>query len=1016
MILVKKSGSNDFLSSSALDYYNRFAKNRGIERYFRSSKISRSNRASSDTSLNEKNEFSETQNISSEFAKSLNNINISDCELKGKADESTLGFETLSSSDEKSFEYKEEKAIQKIKHVKRNKPMPTQHSVKESSTMTDTQSDKHVNLNLQSKIEIILPPQPMPIPPIATKLLNSETNQNQPMPVTSSYTEPPQIPQLFALPKILYCAETQTSDNVSEMVDEPIKPNVKLNVDVSRQDDLDASPNESVTSKEQRLEWDSLADVGYNPFLICDKSGLSSTERKAIKSYMSKRGLTSTDNIIVLKNSPGKQNEIPKSKKRQESRRSLPYNDNWMEIYTKYKDKYSTDVNKTLSKPFKPDAQSTPLDQQSLRFAEKSAQTSLINLLCKSVQVQTATQQKEGSNISVGITLPETFEKLPVESLGEDTNNTDFSLETGSFVFMTGSPKKSKTNSCISIPTCSNEVPEVGNKFETKTVEGDSLQSVKSQIKVKAISTNSLHNGSSTNESSTFEDKGKTSFEEELKMAVALMNSVVESKSMHNDMKKSLINKLVQKIIGLKISSQNFIEEDSKLREKLSSSNSNTFATSTDGKKHDPTPKGTTEKSSSSANSEQSERIPPTAKSQTSSKASKTNSDHPVSYESSSTLNKKELVEDFVMQTLKPMTHSEVDYENHKNKSHTSSLSSGNYASKECSSTISDNQEKMSKKAEKLISIEKEIDRLLKVKELMQFDLRKRKSKEKIYENVNACLTNSHKRSPQKKERFRLCTPTTLDQNLSNDLEKRKEKFMEYYENKRGKLYEFTGQSEVIYTKPYETKQSSNSELKTVVLSEKYKSRFRKSTSISSSDVTHPYDTLKLPNQNSNAVETQTTDSLKRIAPYFESKTRIVKDGQKTQIVYKTKHNKQIQTSCLEPLAYSIVFENTGTREPKNTLNKNYQTEKEIREKETEDPQIDTRTLKEHLNDNRPVIFQTMNQRNECIRELRRLRKLRNEQRKKLLLLTSETSLKEKIRAMPPSPLGTFSRGFLILF
>lgn len=1051
-ILVKKTGSNEFLSSSALDYYNRFAKNRGIEKYFRNSKMLRTNRASSDSSLNEKPEYSETQNIDSQFAKSLNNLKISDCGMEDKSHETIFKSDATSFSEEKTDTSKEEVVVKKVKSTKQEKCIvPKFHSVK--STMTDVQpsSDKNVNLNLQSKIEITLPPQlqqPMDIPPIITK-------QEQP---TQGYALPPNVPQFYPLPKIFYCAETQTTSvSEVEVSDEPIKPNMKLSV--AKPDDLESSPNESVTSREQRLEWDSLGDIGYNPFLICDKSALSSTERKAIKSYLLKRGLNSTENIIVFKNSPGKQDESPKSKKRPERRRSLTYNDNWMEVYTKYKDKYSMVAPTTESKPFKPDAQSTPLDQQNVRFVEKSAQTSLINLLCKSIQVETESQTKDYSNPSSDVILPESFAKVPVESVGEDTNQTDFSIETGSFVFITGSPKKSKGDSINSSPKRSSE-RDTGavkklNPKKKRSLAGvfESQSSLKeSTLQSMAGPTDSSQRSSSTNES-TFKDKQQTSFDEELKMAIALMSSVVESKTMHNEMKKSLINKLMQRIVGLKISSQeqskavlSHENTNTEVKDKSSSASSIPSDISGNNERHAPSAKETTEESSSSNKSEKSDKIASTIKSQPLSKDSDTESNPQKTYscEKGSTLAK---IDDFVKQTLKPMTHSEVDYENHKVSSHISS-SSGKYASKESSSTVSDNQDSMSKKVGQLLNIEKEIERLIKMKELMQFDLNNRKvSTEKIYENVNDvrlviqnCDTNSRSskngRLERKTERSRLCTPTTLEQNLPSDLLQRKEKFVELYENQRGKLYEVTGPSEVIYTKPYGTKETIHSEPKTVVTTEKYGRRSRHSTSIASSDVlssrsislpmgntitntsTHQYDIERLPNQYTNAVETQTTDSLKRILPFFENKPRIIKNAQRTQIVDKTKFNKQIQTNCPQPIAYSIVFDNNkNAKERTNERNHGKysgtkQSEKETRKKiEDDDDFVDTRTLKEHLNDNRPKVRHTMDRRNECIKELRILRQLRNEQRKKLLLLTSESSLKEKIRHLPPSPLGKLLHG-----
>lgn len=996
---MKKTGSNEFLSHAALDYYNR-NRDRGLEKYFlKSNKGLKHHRASSDSSICEKNASNE--NISLDFAKSLGNLKISDCEVDKSHETSQKSIQTNISDNETSYE---EVAPRKRVFVKSN--VPECHEVKEISTMTDpttTTSDRQVNLNLQSKIEIIMPPQQQPVKITSSpKVIESETEKKCEISkeiLNESAPNPPQVPEILPPTKILYSTETQT------VADEepPIKPDVKPSEDVVKPDDFESSPNESVTSREQRLEWDSLADVGYNPFQICDKSALTSTEKRALKSYLSRKGLTSSENIIVFKNTPEKQ-EIH-SHRRPERRRSLNYNENWLEVYTKYKDKYAGEPPKTIQKSFKPDAQSTPLDQQFTQFVEKSAQTSLINLLCKSIQVEPEIYQKKESETQSEVVVPESLPEISVKNFGDDTNQTDFSLETGSFVFVAGSPEKKsslKTETQRKSPK-KHKKRSLTGAFESQLSSCLSVQessNIQTTAQTSNFSSNFSKRTSQTSSSSESTEKKVTSFDEELKMAFALMNSVVESKTMHNEMKKSLINKILQRIINLKISTSQGDEISYKNVTQVNSkekSSSVSSIQSSDTSRHVSSTKETIDDSDKFASTVKSQETRVTEKSSSSNDES----------------SRKRTIDEFVKETLKPMTHSEIDFQNHK-----ASSSSGNY--------VSDHEPEkgsMSKKIEKLFNIEKEIERLTRMRESMKFNMKKKRENAKIYENIESLkehrttsrvnsATESHK-STKKNERSRLCTPTS-EPNLTRELLQRKEKFVELYENQCGKLYEHPGPSEVIYTKPYGTRESVET-TKTVILSRNTRTRSSHATSIASSDIlssrsisvpmgntvtntsTHQYDIERITQNHVNGVETQTTDSLKRILPIFENK--VIKTSQKTQIVDKTKLNKQIQTTCPDPVAYSIVFDDDYDKKPKKCT--------EIKKKSSDDDDYtDTRTLKEHLNEKRPQIRQTMDERNECIKELRRLRQLRNEQRKKLLLLTSETSLREKIRNLPPSPLG----------
>uniref|UniRef100_A0A336MMV5 CSON003100 protein n=1 Tax=Culicoides sonorensis TaxID=179676 RepID=A0A336MMV5_CULSO len=975
---MKKTGSNEYLSSATIDYYNRFGSNRSFKKFLRIPKTLQSNKSCSDSSINEKCEFQEPE---ADFSRSLNNLKIIKQKYaKRSPHESKVTFEPALNSDDES-EVSEYKELVKVKSSKKDEASQDNEK-KESCTMTDLPFDnKKVNLNIQSTIEIKLPEQ-------QTKQLMKNNNEEPDVKEALAKN-----PVQFYLPtaKILYCAETQTPQKPETLQNEEfITPKLKAIESTSRIDDSQTSPNESVTSKGQRLEWDSLADVGYNQVFNSDQAGSQNTVTKTIKTILERKDLLSDEKIVSLKTPIT--DKLPKCEKQTGRRRSLNFNENWLEVYTKYKNKYSD------SKNFCPDAQSTPMEQIEARFTERCVQTSIKDFESKSIQVESLDEE-------------ENLKKPAMISLTENPSNIDNTLDSGSFVYIAGSPTKEKIKSHQTSPSkVSTENLVDGNQCKSKTQRSLTnifeSSSISKQHTSEVNSTVSSRNNSSSTESSSKDEK-TTMLDEELKMAFTLMNSVLESKTMSNQMKKSLVNKIMQRIIELKISDQDSQKIDDSARENSkenSNSTSNTMEKSNESHSHKETTissESNTYATSTNTARSKSNSIETSRKS-----VSIANSDDSTKSQKTDKI-KQILVDNFVKDQLKPMTHSEVDYENHKH-----SLKSKSNATE--TSTLKSDQPVIKKKVKQLFHIEKEIERLLKLKEKMQIELNNKPMEpEKIYENIEDLrkLMRKNSETSEKNERARLCTPSS-DKNLTNELLHRKEEFVGLYENQRGKLYESGDPTDIVYTRPYSNRMVSDSKDKPGSISDKFRIRSRP-TSISSSEVlssrsisvpigntitntsTHQYDMQILSNKFSKAIETQTTDSLKRGMPIFYTK---VKDSQKTVIYDKTKQSKQIQTSWPEAIAYSITFEESN--KTKYSANKN-------ENKNENDPPLEkVRTLTEYLNEKQPRTLKAMHQRNECIKELRRLRQLRNDQRQKLLLLTSESSLKEKIKNLPPPPLA----------
>lgn len=1063
---MKKASSNEFLSSAAADYYLRFGKSRGIEKYFRKScnrhADCHKNKTCSDSSLQSLSDNLDNPCCTVDgIAKSLENLNLA---------KSYIDFEALSSKPS----VKQITKDSEIRLDKSEEPSTTDQSIQTTSKKNSQKKifpneKKNINVNLESKIEIRLPE---PVQSVASNIQDSGNNIKYPafilssqLPSSSSFIQHPQT-------KIMYSTDTQTSIpevNVYEFeaIEEPIKPVI---IHPERNDNIvinkDVSPASSIASKEQqKLEWDPAADVGYDTLQIYNSSELTNSERKALKEYLFQKGIEMDSGFLVLKNKPDKQNNIliVKSKNKQtvseESQEN--YKENWKQIYSKYKKKYQ-ELNSQNLANFNPFAQSTPIEEpDKVCLVEKSAQTSHLDLSSKYVQVDNIDNNQIIESINNHDLSKKESHSLASskQNYKEDetalSNNEGFTLDTESFVYVTKTSLEQKPDS----------------SYRSSSRHRRSLMSEYSSTQ-KTKSTNSKH---------------ENCFEEEMRMAVALINSVLESKTMHTDLKKSLVSKVMQKIVNLKLSNTKLgPSTDNKLIDSSSTTSKDTtmhpnrrvdsFSSSdalTSSNKDTSSDKTFCKAPLSNISNriqkcEVSSREVPKKLELSGEKRLSNEPKEPLSSSSAQSLPYDPPTGEIV-DALKPMTHSELDYENRK-----ASNSSDHESTKRLDVNLNINASNMildpkEKKKEALVTknnvaqllwIETEIQRLFDLKKKLHLgesrdDGRRESSNastsnvsQKTYENIDLKIHNkknviqyksSGGKSSEwnshnialKSDRSKLLTPNP-ENNLAEIVQKRKEEFAELYEKKRGKLYDGTAP---IYTRPYSTGNDGYSNFKHIVISHgEYKNSKEKQSSLSSCDflssrsisvpigntvtntTTHQYDmksdkSSKYEANKQKIVATQTTDSLKRTIPIFENKIS-VSSQQKTQMIHPTTLNKQLQTKP-EPLAYVLTFNQQKKTIENIHLQKAKHDDTKKKPKRSTNNQIvydendfDFRTLTEHLNEKRPETWRKMDQRNHCIKELRRLRELRNEQRKKLILLTSEKSLRERMKKLPPSPLS----------
>lgn len=215
--------------------------------------------------------------------------------------------------------------------------------------------------------------------------------------------------------------------SVEQQTEEPIRPIVKpvqkkggnLNVEETIDSTRDVSPVSSVASKGQRLEWDSLGDIGYNSsdkFYFCGAGDLNETEKRCLQKYFAKKGLNFDEKVVVVKNvqTPRKDGKKVEQQQSDEQNKKMA-KQKWQDVYQKYKEKYPNPSDITLSM-MNPEAQSTPKVASFQNVPPKiikSTQTSLVKILTKGVQADQQQPQVDTTDKQVG-----------TETLSSTTNNT----------------------------------------------------------------------------------------------------------------------------------------------------------------------------------------------------------------------------------------------------------------------------------------------------------------------------------------------------------------------------------------------------------------------------------------------------------------------------------------------------------------------------------------------------------------------------------------------------------------
>uniref|UniRef100_A0A182PZI4 ALMS motif domain-containing protein n=1 Tax=Anopheles farauti TaxID=69004 RepID=A0A182PZI4_9DIPT len=481
---------SDRVTDLIMHYYMEHGRNRDLEKYLRLRRMSNATRSSSDGSLPCLDELQRRGGcrIASErsgLGKSMENL----ATLRKKAEqqqqeESEKSLRNASAESAKSLQGNKsstpDKAAAGGGAVVAGSSDVKGVTVKEKKV--EHKSGRNFNFNLESVIEINLPP-----PPTITLGVPTVTSTTVAAPIT--YTQPETVaPSMKQLSPRIVVHENSTQTTVPE--DDPIRPVVKSqppggNAEEPLDSTKDISPVSSIASNKQRLEWDSLGDIGYDSserLQFCGAADLNETEKRCLQRYFARKGLTFDRSVIVVRQRDEKEK---KPERRME------------------------DASITLSRP---DAQSTP-----------------------KVLPQTTTKPKE--QMSDGTKFTQTSLRA-MESRGvqvtrrHDTQHQDKAIGT------TDSYTLASVDAAESFEFFSPSVPETENN----------TPSVAASASTPAHSSSTRTTDSSSADGSRPNQTLRPTFDDEVKLGLTLYNSICELKSMPTGVKESLIDKIFRKL------------------------------------------------------------------------------------------------------------------------------------------------------------------------------------------------------------------------------------------------------------------------------------------------------------------------------------------------------------------------------------------------------------------------------------------------------------------------------------
>lgn len=289
------------LSSTVLDYYYKYGENRDIEKYLR---FKRSASKSSSDSSSRNNEYSSLRSDYERITKSMDKLHLPENprerDIKSRETRSTENITETANQSQKEMPSNDTENRIKIEK-------------KEQQTVKSKTKSKSYNLSLESSIEVSLPPShslsalskefsaasnKSPTKNVSLETTHTQTEDFSPTNRQHSFMESSHT-QTDAIPSGLELSSIEKPKLKKSVSIGKSKKDGALNVEESI---LETSPASSVASA-KRLEWDSMADVGYNKFIDFksqSNSNLSTFEKNALTKFFAKRGLNFDDNLVII--------------------------------------------------------------------------------------------------------------------------------------------------------------------------------------------------------------------------------------------------------------------------------------------------------------------------------------------------------------------------------------------------------------------------------------------------------------------------------------------------------------------------------------------------------------------------------------------------------------------------------------------------------------------------------------------------------------------------------------------
>lgn len=619
--VLRKGGES--LSKTIMDYYLNYGQNRDIEKYFRL-RAGGSTRSSSEGSINilpEQLNHSVAKHLGKSYdsvAHNHNSNSMDRTEHRKKSINESFG----STKSDKSRSSKKSKSPKTsiVPASEEDTSKNIRISLKKNESGED--KNKQFNFNLESSIEIIMP---------------SQEYANQPVsPSKSPHTrkESTRHSQQSAGRNIyLHSMETQTTSKSPEPEEliQPVVQNTHRASNPHCEQAENISPSESLKSNRQKLEWDSLGDIGYNKekFFFCGASELSESERKSLLDYFEARGINfDRSNVVVLKNNTNKvsqststekldaidySKELDKIKKtgaipKQTTARTK---EKWQNAYKRFTEKYKCENNTiqeiSIGSIPDPKVHSTPYDPSTSRSIsvavvpaqpsevfvqvpgvpksyetvasdgifnrgmrlsatsgtsnfEKGTQTTSAEIASTSIQAEIAAQHNDGkrhASTEIGKHSFDRSSKAFAEYISGtvDTDGEVIDLETedngtlaNSFEFLPGPSKGPDNKENVQPPFVQRKRPKTSLKFDNLVTGKEQRRSTKSANGHTSSSLQSMHSTKSDSNITC-----KQSFDDELRAAIQLMSSLLNASSMTTELKKSLINKIITKIVKVRL-------------------------------------------------------------------------------------------------------------------------------------------------------------------------------------------------------------------------------------------------------------------------------------------------------------------------------------------------------------------------------------------------------------------------------------------------------------------------------